>query len=355
MSNPIIEKFWELITHDVGIDLGTANTRVSIKGLGEIICEPSVVAINQRTKEVLAVGVEARRMIGRTPGSIVAIRPLKDGVISDFDSTEAMIRYFVRKVHKQYPKFLGIIRPRVVIGIPSGITEVESRAVMDAAMSAGARKAYIIEEPMAAAIGARLPIEDASGSMIVDIGGGTTDVAVISLGGIVIDNTIKVAGDEMDQELVNYVRAKYGLLIGEKQAEDLKIAIGTAIEIPEFEGETREIKGRDINTGLPKKIKITVKEVRDALLIVLRQILDALKDAVEKTPPEILSDLLDRGIVIAGGGALIRGIDKYFEQNLDTPVIIADDPIMAVVRGTEILLDEIELLEKIQVKDHELI
>lgn len=355
MAIPIIEKFWEMITHDVGIDLGTANTRVSIKGKGEIICEPSVVAINQRTKEVLAVGMEARRMIGRTPGSIVAVRPLKDGVISDFDSTEAMIRYFVRKVHRQYPKALGIVRPRVVIGIPSGITEVEARAVIDAATSAGARQAYIIEEPMAAAIGARLPIEDASGSMIVDIGGGTTDIAIISLGGIVIDNTIKIAGDEMDQELVNYIKQKYGLLIGEKQAEDLKIAIGSAVEIPDLEEETREIKGRDINTGLPKRIKIKPAEVRNALLIVLRQILDALKDAIERTPPEILADLLDRGIVLAGGGALIRGIDKYFEQNLDTPVVIAEDPIMAVVRGTEILLDEIKLLEKIQVKDQELL
>jgi len=353
MSTSPVEKFWELVTHDVGIDLGTANTRVSIKGHGDVICEPSVVAINQRTKEVLAVGMEARRMIGRTPGNIVAIRPLRDGVISDFDTTEAMIRYFVRKVHKLYPKIFGIIRPRVVIGIPSGITEVEARAVIDAAISAGARKAYIIEEPMAAAIGARLPIEDASGSMIVDIGGGTTDVAIISLGGIVVDNTIRIAGDEMDLELVNYVKNKYGLLIGEKQAEDLKIAIGSAVEFPNI--EYREIKGRDINTGLPRKVKISSDEVRNSLLIVLKQILDALKDAVEKAPPEILSDLLDRGIVIAGGGALIRGIDKYFEKYLHTPIVIAEDPIMAVVRGTEILLAEIELLEKIQVKDHEII
>lgn len=303
----------------------------------------------------MAVGVEARRMIGRTPGDIVAVRPLKDGVISDFDTTEAMIRYFVRKVHQQFPKLFGIVKPRVVIGIPSGITEVEGRAVVDAAISAGARKAYIIEEPMAAAIGSRLPIEDASGSMIVDIGGGTTDIAIISLGGIVVDNTIRIAGDEMDQELMQYVRNKYSLLIGEKQAEDLKIAVGSAVPQPNEENQIREIKGRDLNTGLPKRVKITPAEVRTALLIVLRQIVDSLKDAVEKAPPEILSDLLDRGIVIAGGGALIKGIDKYFEDNLQTPVIISEDPIMAVVRGTEILLDEINLLEKIQVKDNEFI
>lgn len=353
MATSVFTSFWELLTHDVGIDLGTANTRISIKGQGETILEPSVVAINKRTKEVLAVGMEARRMIGRTPGDIIAVRPLQDGVISDFDTTEAMIRYFIRKVHRQYPKLFGVTKPRVVIGIPSGITEVEGRAVIDAAIQAGARKAYIIEEPMAAAIGSRLPIEDASGSMIIDIGGGTTDIAVISLGGIVVDNTIRVAGDEMDRVLVNYIRQHYKLLIGEKQAEDLKIAIGSAIPLPET--ETRIIKGRDVETGLPKKVEITDEEVRKSLLIVLRQILTAVKDAIERTPPEILSDLLDRGIVIAGGGAMIKGIDKYFEKHLDTPVVVSEQPIMAVLRGTQILLDEIDLLEKIQVKDYELI
>lgn len=353
MATSPVDKFWNLVTHDVGIDLGTANTRILVKGIGEVIYEPSVVAINKRSKEVMAVGIEARRMIGRTPGDIIAVRPLRDGVISDFDTTEAMIRYFIRKVHKEYPKIFNIVKPRVVIGIPSGITEVEGRAVIDAALSAGARKAYIIEEPMAAAIGSRLPIEDASGSMIVDIGGGTTDIAVISLGGIVVDNTIRVAGDEMDRQLVSYIREKYSLLIGEKQAEDLKIAIGSAVELKDE--EEREIKGRNLKTGLPKRITISSVEVREALLVVLRQILTALRDAIEKSPPEILSDLLDRGIMLAGGGALIKGIDKYFEQNLDTPVIISEDPIMAVVRGTEILLNEIELLEKIQVADNEII
>jgi rod shape-determining protein MreB len=353
MAAKPIDKLWELMTHDVGIDLGTANTRVSVKGHPDIIYEPSVVAINKQTREVMAVGVEARRMIGRTPGSIIAIRPLRDGVISDFDTTEAMIRYFIRKVHKQFPKLFGIMKPRVVIGIPSGITEVEARAVTDAALQAGARKVYIIEEPMAAAIGSRLPIEDASGSMIVDIGGGTTDIAVISLGGVVIDNTIRVAGDEMDRVIVDYVKEVYGLLIGEKQAEDLKIAIGSALPL-EHE-ETRQIKGRDIESGLPKKVEITSTEVRKALLVVVDQIAEALHDTLEKAPPEILSDLLDRGIMIAGGGALIKGIDKYFQEKLDTPVVISEDPIMAVLRGTQILLDEIDLLEKIQVNDYDFI
>ncbi len=353
MSNRPMDKFWDLVTHDVGIDLGTANTRVSVKGHGSVILEPSVVAINKNTKEVLAVGMEARRMIGRTPGNIVAIRPLRDGIISDFDTTESMISYFIRKVHKLYPKLFGVIKPRVVIGIPSGITEVEGRAVVDAAIQAGARKVYIIEEPMAAAIGSRLPIEDASGSMIVDIGGGTTDIAVISLGEIVVDNTIRIAGDEMDRMLVNYIKKEYLLLIGEKQAEDLKIAIGSAIKLPT--NEVREIKGRDMESGLPKKIEITESEVRKALLKVIRQILQAVKDAIEKSPPEILSDLIDKGIVLAGGGAMIKGIDKYFEKHLNTPVIVAEEPIMAVLRGTEILLNEIDLLEKIQVKDYDLI
>ncbi len=353
MSNSPVDRIWDFMTHDVGIDLGTANTRITIKEHDDIIIEPSVVAINKKSKEILAVGMEARRMIGRTPGSIVAIRPMRDGVISDFDTTEAMLRYFIRKVHKQYPKLFNVIKPRVVVGVPSSITEVEGRAVIDAALQAGARKAYIIEEPMAAAIGSRLPIEDASGSMIVDIGGGTTDIAVISLGEIVVDNTLRIAGDEMDQELVNYIKNEYNLLIGEKQAEDLKIAIGSALE--EEKEEIREIKGRDTQSGLPKKIEIGSKEVRESLLLVLDQITNAIKDALERTPPEILSDLLDRGIVVAGGGAMIKGIDKYFEEHLQTPVVISEDPIMAVVRGTEILLGEIDLLEKIQVKDNDII
>jgi len=349
----LIDRALSLITHDIGIDLGTSSCLVSVKGHGVVINEPSVVAINQNTKRVLAVGIDAKRMIGRTPANIVAIKPLEDGVISDFESTEAMIRYFIYKVYELYPKFIKLTKPRVVIGIPSSITEVEARAVVDAAMSAGARKVYIIEEPMAAAIGSRLAIDDASGSMIIDIGGGTTDIAVISLGGIVVDNTIRVAGNELDEEILNYIKYKYNLLIGSKMAEDVKIAIGSAI--PMKKELEIEVKGRDLLTGLPRIIKLSSIEVREAMTRILEKITDAVKEALEKTPPEILSDLLDKGIVIAGGGALIYGIDKFFEDRIKTPVIISEDPIKAVVRGTEILLDEIELLERIKVSDQDII
>lgn len=349
----LMDSIWGMVTHDIGMDLGTTSTLVSIKGLGLVFNEPSVVALNKNTKQVLAVGTEARRMIGRTPSNIVAVRPLRDGVISDFDTTEAMIRYFIRRVHDEYPKLFKLPKPRVVMGVPSSITEVEGRAVADAALSAGARKAYIIEEPMAAAIGVRLPIEDASGSMIIDIGGGTTDIAVISLGGIVVDNTVRIAGDEMDQEIVNYARHKYNLLIGDRSAEDIKIAIGSAY--PMKEEMDIDMKGRDLMTGLPKIVKVTSIEMREAMMRVLDKIAEAVKDAIEQTPPEILSDLLERGITVVGGGALIRGIDKYLESRLDTPVIIAEDPVTAVVRGTELLLDEIALLEKVKLTGDEFI
>ena len=349
----ILESFWSLVTHDIGIDLGTSSTLVTVKGHGVVINEPSVVAINANTKQVLAVGAEARRMIGRTPASIIAIKPLEDGVISDFDSTEAMIRYFIHKVYEEYPKFLKLPKPRVIIGIPSSITEVEGRAVIDAALSAVARKVYIIEEPVAAAIGARLPIDDAAGSMIVDIGAGTTDIAVLSLGGIVVDNTIRVAGNEIDEEVLNYARHKYNMLIGGKMAEDIKIAIGSAVPLKK---ETEiEVKGRDLVTGLPRIIKMSSIEVREAMIRVLEKIADAIKEALEQAPPEILSDLLDRGITLAGGGALIYGIDKFLEERLKTPIIITEDPITAVVRGTEILLDEIDLLERLQIKGEDII
>ena len=347
------DKFLSLFTHDIGIDLGTSTTLVSVRGQGVVINEPSVVAVNKNTKKVLAVGVDAKRMIGRTPANIVAVKPMADGVISDFDSTEAMIRYFIYKVYEYYPKMFKLTKPRVVIGIPSSITEVEARAVIDAAVSAGARKVYIIEEPMAAAIGSRLPIDDAAGSMIVDIGGGTTDIAVISLGGIVVDNTIRVGGNELDEEILNYIKYKYNLLIGSKMAEDVKIAIGSAVTMkPEKE---LDVKGRDMLTGLPRTIKLSSIEVREAMLKVLEKISDAVRGALEKTPPEILADLLERGIVLAGGGALIYGIDRFFEERLKTPVIITEDPIKAVVRGTEVLLEELELLERIQISKDEII
>lgn len=335
------------ITHDIGIDLGTAGIKVALKGHGIIYNEPSVVAVNKRTKQVLAVGIEARKMIGRTPSGIEAVRPLKDGVISDFDSTEAMMRYFINKVTKEYSSSFKIPRPRVVVGIPSSGTEVEVKAVLDAARSAGARKVYIIEEPMSAAIGAGLPVEEPTGSMIIDIGGGTTDIAIIALGGIVVDNTIKVAGDEMDQEIVNYARHKYNLHIGEKMGEDIKMQIGTAYE------QKREtdalIKGRDMISGLPKSVKISSIEVREALHKVLDKIAEAAREAIEKAPPELISDLLDRGVTIAGGGASLPGIDRYFRDKLKLPVNIPEDPVNCVARGTQILLDSIDLLEKVKI------
>lgn len=349
----IIERLWSVITGDIGIDLGTANTVVIVKGRGIVLREPSVVAVNNKTKEVLAVGNEARRMIGKTPANIVAIRPLKDGVISDFDTTEAMIRYFIHKVHEEYGRFWSIPRPRVVIGIPSTVTEVEGRAVIDAAKSAGARKAYIIEEPMAAAIGADLPITEASGSLVVDIGGGTTDIAVISLGGIVVDRTIKIAGDEMDQDIIYYIKNKYNLLIGERTAEDVKIAIGSVM--PLKKELDYELKGRDIITGLPRVIKVTSVEIREAILPTVNKILDAIKDAIEYTPPELVSDVIDRGMLLAGGGALIRKIDKYLSEKLKVPVIVAADPMACVVEGTAKVLDEISLLERIQITDEDII
>jgi rod shape-determining protein MreB len=340
-----------IFSHDIGIDLGTANTLVSVKGLGVIISEPSVVAVNKKTGEILAVGSEARRMVGRTPAHIVAIRPLRDGVISDFESTKEMIQYFIQKVHQQSSKFFKIPRPRVVIGIPSSVTEVEKRAVVDAAIQAGARKAYIIEEPMAAAIGAGLPVTEATGSMIVDIGGGTTDIAVISMGGIVVDKSLRVAGDEMDQDIVNYVRHKYNMLIGDKTAEDIKISIGSAF--PSKDNKTVELRGRDLLQGLPKFINISSTEIREAISNSLGIIVESIKDAIEETPPELLSDIADQAIVIAGGGALIPGIEKYIADKVRMPVRIAADPLTCVVRGTEIVIEDIDLLSKFEVDKDE--
>lgn len=349
----LVDKLWGFFTYDIGIDLGTVNTMVTVGGRGIVLKESSVVALNKKTKQVLAVGSTARKMIGRTPANIVAVRPLSDGVISDFDTTEAMIRYFIKKAHEGESRAMKIPRPRVVIGIPSVSTEVEARAVVDAAMSAGARKAYVIEEPLAAAIGADLPIDEASGSMIVDIGGGTADIAVISLGGIVVDRTIRVAGAEMDEEIVNFARHKYNLLIGERTAEDIKIAIGSASSLRKE--KQFDMRGRDLVTGLPKTIRVSSVEIREALMRPLNQIVDAIKDAIESTPPELLSDLLDRGITLAGGVALLRGIDSFLENKLKTPVNISEDPISCVVRGTGKVLENIELLSKVQVVGEDLI
>ncbi len=334
-----------LFSHDIGIDLGTANTLVTIKGEGLIINEPSVVAISKRGKRVLAVGADAKRMVGRTPANIVAIRPLKDGVISDFDITEEMLRYFISKAHTRATWLKP--RPRVVIGIPSGVTEVEKMAVHDAARNAGAREAHLIEEPMAAAIGSGLPITEPTGSMIIDIGGGTAEVAVLSLGGIVVSRSIRVAGDEMDQDIVLYARQKHNLLIGERMAEEVKIAVGSAS--PLEEEKTALLRGRDLVGGLPRSMEISSIEVREAISGSVAAIVEAVKDTLEETPPELVADLMVHGIALAGGGALLRGLDKRLTQETKMRVYVAEDPLSCVVRGTAEALNEMEILNKVEV------
>ncbi len=332
-------------SHDIGIDLGTANTLVYVRGKGIIINEPSVVAINTKTKQILAIGEEAKTMVGKTPAHIVASRPLVDGVVSDFEITEQMLKYFIEKVHKE--SFAFFPRPRVVIGIPSGVTEVEKRAVEDATTNAGARQAYLIEEPMAAAVGSRLPVHDAAGSMIVDIGGGTSEVAVISLGGIVASRSIRIAGDELTEDIITYAKEKFNLQVGERTAEAIKINVGSACKIDE-ELEA-PIRGRDIVTGLPKEIIITSDQVRQALNKSVRTIVDAVKSTIEETPPELIADIMDKGIYLAGGGALLRGLDKLLNQQTKMPIHIADDPLTAVVRGAGLVLEDIDNLKDVLV------
>ena len=343
--NPLSAVFG-MFSHDIGIDLGTANTLVMVKGRGIVINEPSVVAIDRYKKTILAIGAEAKRMVGRTPASIVAVRPLKDGVISDFEVTEKMLQYFIRAVHDRFGGNLS--RPRVVVGIPSGVTEVEKRAVRDACLNAGARAAYLIEEPMAAAICAGLPVNEASGTMIVDIGGGTTEVAVIALGGIVVSTSIRTAGDEMDQDIMAYARQVHNLLIGERSAEEVKILAGSAFAI---DGETTvTIRGRDLATGLPKSVEVSGVELRDALSGSINAIVDAVRSTIEITPPELISDLMAHGIALAGGGALLRGLDRRLSQETKFPVYVAEDPLSCVVRGTGEALEEPEILAKVQAR-----
>lgn len=325
---------------DMGIDLGTANTLVFIKGKGIVIREPSVVAIQTNTKQVLAVGEEAKRMIGRTPGNIVAIRPLKDGVIADFDVTQNMLKYFIKKSMQTKSLF----QPRVVICVPSGVTEVEKRAVEEAAIHAGAREAYLIEEPMAAAIGAGLPVQEPTGSMVVDIGGGTTEVAIISLGGIVTSKSIRVAGDELDDSIVTYIKREYNLMIGERTAEQVKLSIGTADkETPE---SFMDIRGRDLVSGLPKTLQISSREIYEALKEPVTNIVDAIKSTLEKTPPELASDVMELGIMLTGGGALLEGLDRLVERETGMPVHIAENPLDCVAIGTGKALDSIDILKK---------
>jgi rod shape-determining protein MreB len=333
-----------MFSNDLAIDLGTANTLVYLKGHGIVINEPSVVAVQRDArggKKILAVGKEAKEMLGRTPGTITAIRPIKDGVIADFEITEAMLRYFIERAHNRRT----MVKPRIIICVPYGITEVEKRAVKEAAESAGARQVFLIEEPMAAAIGAGLPITEPSGNMIVDIGGGTTEVAVISLAGIVYSKSVRVGGDKMDEAIVNYLKRKYNLLIGERTAEQIKIGIGTAY--PDDEVRTMHVKGRDLVAGIPKTIEITSEEVREAISEPVNTIVEAVRVALEKTPPELAADIVDKGIVLAGGGALIRNLDILLREETGLPVMIADDPLCAVVYGSGKALDQIEILTSV--------
>ncbi len=343
----MLSRFFGIFSKDLGIDLGTANTLVYVRGEGIVINEPSVVALNQKTGQVVAIGSEAKKMVGRTPAHIVASRPLVEGVISDFEVTTEMLNYFIKKVHSPTAQLFA--RPRIVVGTPSSVTEVERRAVRDAAMSAGAREVYLVEEPMAAAIGARLPIQEAVGSMVIDIGGGTTDIAVISLGGIVVSKNLRIAGDRFNEDLASYARDEFKLLIGEKTAEDIKISIGSVWKTNEILEGT--LRGRDLVTGLPREVLFTDSDVRVALAKSIRIVVDAVKGVIEDTPPELVSDIMHRGILLVGGGGMIRGLDKLLERETKMPVYLGEDPLTAVVRGTGIILEDLDNLRDVLIED----
>ncbi|MDD3694248.1 MAG: rod shape-determining protein [Candidatus Pacebacteria bacterium] len=349
MLNNLLHKIYNRFSNHIGIDLGTANTLVYIQGTGVIINEPSVVALNVKTGRVVAVGKDAKEMLGRNPSHIKIVRPLVDGVISDFDVTEEMLAYFIRKAEKSSRRFF---RPRVVIGVPSGITNVEHRAVYDAARNAGAREVYIIEEPMAAAIGLGLPILDAVGSMIIDIGGGTTDIAVISLGGVVQSKNLKIAGDKLNQDIISYLRDEFKVSVGEKTAEDIKIKIGV---IHNHENLESEVRGRDVITGLPRQILVNNHDIREAIYFSIENLIDGTKEVLEKTPPEIVSDVMQRGIYLVGGGALIGGLDELLSQELDIPVYISETPLLVVSHGTGAVFEDIDLYKQVLIhQDDEL-
>lgn len=338
-------KLFGLFSKDIGIDLGTANTLVYVKGRGIVINEPSVVAVNVKTGQVLAIGQEAKNMVGRTPSHIVASRPLVAGVVSDYEVTEQMLKFFIDKVHKE--SFSIMPRPRVVVGVPSGVTEVEKKAVEDATKSAGAREVYLIEEPMAAAIGVRLPVQEATGTMIVDIGGGTTEVAVISLGGIVVSRSLRIAGDRLNEDIIKYIRDEFNILLGERTAEDIKIMVGSAYELEEpIEAIMR---GRDLVTGLPREIVITDAHIRRAMSRSVKAIVSAIKSTIEETPPELVADIMRRGIILAGGGGLLRGLDQLVTEQTDMPIKVIEDPLTAVVRGTGIVLEDIDAVKGVLV------
>ncbi len=340
----MFDKILGLFSKDLAIDLGTANTLVYVRGRGIVLREPSVVAIDKEKNTILAVGEEAKRMLGKTPGNIVSIRPLRDGVITDFEVTEAMLSHFIKKVHNRK----SFVRPRIVVAIPSGITQVEKKAVIDSALSAGAREVYLIEQPMAAAIGAGLPVQEPVGNMIVDIGGGTTEIAIISLSGIVYSHSLRVAGDEIDEAIVQHIKKKHNLVIGEKTAERIKIEIASAHPDADKEGYF-EVKGRDLTEGIPSTVKVTSGEIREAISETVSKIVVAVKEALEKAPPELSADLAERGIVLAGGGALLPGLDKLIAEKTHLPVIIAEDPLTCVVEGTGKVLEHLSLLKRISV------
>jgi len=349
----MFESLFQLFTFDIGIDLGTANTRVGIKGKGVVLFEPSVVAINKATKEVLAVGKEAKEMLGRTPASVVALRPLKDGIIVDFDTTLAMLKYFINKVHQENSTYSTVPRPRVVIGVPSSITEVEKQAVIDAAEAAGAREAYVIEEPMAAAIGVGIPVNEPMGDLVVDIGGGTTDIAIISLGGIVVDKTIPIAGDEMDEQIVDFLKERYGILIGKRSAEKIKITVGSAI--PLKKEKFVAIQGRDLLKGLPRSVEIGSNDVVEAVAPSLHAMTEAIKQAIEDAPPELVSDIFTQGMLLTGGGGKLEGLDKYWEEALHIKVKRPADPSYSVVLGTLEALNHLDVLKRLKEAERSLL
>lgn len=327
---------------DIGIDLGTANTLVNVRGKGIVINEPSWVAINKKTREPLAIGAEAKEMVGRTPANVIAIRPLRDGVISEFEITQAMLEYFIGKAHEQ--SIVPVPRPRLVIGIPSGVTEVEKRAVYDAGMSAGAREVYLIEEPVAAALGAGLPISEIRGSMILDIGGGTSEVAVLSMGGVVVSRSLRVAGDEMDQDIIQFMRNKYNLLIGERMAEQAKITIGSAYHLPQE--KTMTLRGRNLVTGLPEAVEVSSVEIREAISGSVQTIIDTIKDALDEAPPEFVADLMETGICMTGGGSLLQMLDKRITDEMRIRAWVADDPMSCVARGAGVILEDLDHLSR---------
>lgn len=333
--------FWGMFSNDLAIDLGTANTLVFVKGQGIVLREPSVVAIHNYSKQILAVGMEAKQMLGRAPSNIIAIRPMKDGVIANFEVTEAMIRHFIQKIHNRKT----LVRPRVIVAVPSGITQVEMRAVRDSALSAGAREVFLIEEPMAAAVGVDLPVREPTGNMIIDIGGGTTEVAIISMSGIVYSKSVRVAGDEMDEAIVNHIKRKYNLLIGECSAEEIKINIGSAY--PVDKRITMEVKGRDLVAGIPKTLLVSDEEIRESLSETFSTIVEAVKIALERTPPELAADIVDKGVVVAGGGSLIKGLDALLREATGLPITLAEDPLSAVALGTGKILSDPSLLSKV--------